>query len=465
MVLITLALFRAITYLLSDVSASGDGVNYLNNASYIGTHRILPPLAVQPNAYGWLLSWFQVHKDPDGALLRIGRVQQLLDFSIVMTLCWLALQMLGRSKPWLLVGAWTLILLQPFTGIWSRTIYSEQTVSFLSFAGFLALSVFLFRHQGKRTTLLGVALAGAALGLASILRSDVLALNTVLLLGLTIYLAFLAGNWLRWRRQKILAMVLAYIAVPLMMSSYQYASSGEFGIVNNNRLHEGYFGWMRTWPATPSEYEVFSFFSQNHAWTLDNYPTKAFDSAAEKKEFASIMDEWKKQSLAPSPTIDARFRALTQAKIRQHPLRHYLFNPLRRMFFFWVNKDGSQFYTVPYSLQRPISTAAAGLILLIRLLLIGLFLAGIWGLMARVKRNQWSVQPDNWLSLFCVLACAYALLRTLELGVLSSFMIAGLMELRFISIAMPFFLVGALFGAQTLTERGRPSQRPRDRGV
>jgi len=188
-VLVALLLFRAITYALTDFSATGDGVTYMKNAGLIGTHHILPPLSVQPNAYAWLLSWFQVHKDPAAALQRIGRTQQLLDASIVITLCWLAMKLLGRTKPWLLVGAWTLILLQPFTGIWSRTIYSEQTVSFLSFAGFLVLSASLFNRQSKSIALLGTGAAGAALGLASILRSDVLALNTVILLGIILCLS------------------------------------------------------------------------------------------------------------------------------------------------------------------------------------------------------------------------------------------------------------------------------------
>jgi hypothetical protein len=36
---------------------------------------------------------------------------------------------------------------------------------------------------------------------------------------------------------------------------------------------------------------------------------------------------------------------------------------------------------------------------------------------------------------------------------LSAYMIAGLMELRFISIAMPFFVVGALLGARMLIKK------------
>jgi len=458
-VLVALLLFRSITYALTDFSATGDGVTYMKNAGLIGTHHILPPLSVQPNAYAWLLSWFQVHKDPAAALQRIGRTQQLLDASIVITLCWLAMKLLGRTKPWLLVGAWTLIVFQPFTGIWSRTIYTEQTVSFLSFAGFLVLSASLFNRQSKSIALLGIGAAGAALGLASILRSDVLALNTVLLLGIILYLSFLAGNWLRWRRLKILTLILAYIAIPLLMSTYQYASSGEFGIFNNKRDLESYFGWIRTWPATPREYEVFAFLSQRQSWTLDNYPAKAFDSTEEKKAFSDIMEQWKKQYFATSATIDAQFNALTREKISKNPIRHYILNPIQRMYYFWVSKDGSQFYTIPYGLKRPISTAVAGLIFLARLLMIALFMAGFAGLILKLKKDRWSFAAENWLFFFCWLSCVYVLLRTFELGLLSSFMIAGLMELRFISIAMPFFLLGALLGAHQLTGREQPALR------
>jgi hypothetical protein len=79
---------------------------------------------------------------------------------------------------------------------------------------------------------------------------------------------------------------------------------------------------------------------------------------------------------------------------------------------------------------------------------------GVSGMLLKVKRNQWTYQPESWFSLFSAISCLYVILRTLELGFLSSFMIAGLMELRFVSIAMPFLVVGALLGARKLTKRG-----------
>jgi hypothetical protein len=454
--LVLLLLFRVVTYALTDFSDSGDGVSYLKNASFIGENGILPPLSIQPNAYGWLLSWFHVHEDSASALQRIGRAQQWLDFSVVILLCWLAQAFLGKSSK-LLLPAWILIVLQPFTGIWSRTVYSEQAVTFFSFIGFLVFSIFTYNRQHRRVAQFGMFLAGLALGFASILRSDVLALNTLLLVGLVVYLAFFAGDWLLWRRSKIVAVLLAYIAVPLMMSSYQYASSGEFGIFNNNRTHEGYFAWVRTWPATPKEYAVFAFFSGRDSWSADKYPGKAFGSQEEKQAFSKIMEEWKQLHLVPSPAIDAKFRAMAEAKIRQNPIKYYVFNPLQRIYFFWVNNDGSQFYTLPFKLQRPVSTIVVVLIGLSRLMLIALFLAAVLGFWLKLKQNNWSFQPQNWLYFFSVIACLYVILRTLELGVLSAFMIAGLMEIRFISIVMPFFLVGSLSGVRILANKLCPN--------
>lgn len=465
-VLILLILFRLATYLHTSFSLSGDGVSYMKTALFIGKHRILPPLSIQPNGYGWLLAWFNVYKDQTAALHRIGRFQQWLDFSVVLALCWLAKKILVKAKPVVLISSWALILLQPFTGIWSRTIYSEQFVSFFSFAGFLTLSFFLFRRQRKLVALLGMALAGVSLGLASILRSDVLVLNTFLLATLAIYLAFFADGYLRWRWPKIIVLLLSYIAIPLLMSSYQLASSGQFGIFNNDRDHEGYFGWIRTWPATPAEYEVFAFFSQKDLWTVDNYPAKAFDSDAEKKSFAAIMNKWKQRYfLAPTAETNSEFLQLTQEKIRRHPIRHYLINPIIRVSYYWWNTDGSQFYTVPYALQRPTSTVVAGLIFAARLLLLMLFLAGFILGACRPLFLQSTLQGNDWISFFCFISCAYVLVRTFELASLSSFMIAGLMELRFISIAMPFFLVGALLGTRLLTEKALLGLRQRDRAV
>jgi hypothetical protein len=130
-------------------------------------------------------------------------------------------------------------------------------------------------------------------------------------------------------------------------------------------MHEGYFGWVRTWPATPKEYEVFAFFSGRDLWSPEKYPGKAFDSKYEKRIFSQIMEHWKRQSLMPSTTVDDRFRALAK-KINKNLLRYYLLNLFQRIFYFWFNNDGSQFYTVPYGLRRPVSTAVVGLITLAR---------------------------------------------------------------------------------------------------
>ena len=96
------------------------------------------------------------------------------------------------------------------------------------------------------------------------------------------------------------------------------------------------------------------------------------------------------------------------------------------------------------------STVLVGLIALVRFGTITLFVVGVSGSLLKVKRHGWNYQPEDWLAFFSVISCLYVLLRTLELGMLSAFMIAGLMELRFISIAMPFFVVGSLQGARML---------------
>jgi hypothetical protein len=85
--------------------------------------------------------------------------------------------------------------------------------------------------------------------------------------------------------------------------------------------------------------------------------------------------------------------------------------------------------------------------------MITLFLGAVSGSLLKLKRDGWIYQPDDWLSFFSVVSCLYVLLRTFELGMLSAYMIAGLMELRFISIAMPFFVVGALLGARMLIKK------------
>jgi hypothetical protein len=103
-----------------------------------------------------------------------------------------------------------------------------------------------------------------------------------------------------------------------------------------------------------------------------------------------IMEQWKKQGLIASPAIDDRFNALAKEKIKINPLRHYLLNPIQRIFYYWFNNDGSQFYSVPYGLRRPMSTAVVGLITLARFGMITLFLGAVSGLLLKLKRDGWT---------------------------------------------------------------------------
>jgi hypothetical protein len=443
--------FRLVVYFYGEASLSGDSPGYLARAETIVRTGRLPMLTVQPNGYSILLVPF-LRRQAESTAVNIVRFQQLLDLIIVFALAWYARSVFRGKSRLVFFAVAASLLLQPFTGTMASSVYTEQMVMFGSFIGFM-LVVFGLRN-GFRNTRVFCLLAGALLiGAASMLRVDVFALNltAMLLLGVSV--------WLR-RRSAWKATMFVFslsLLLPLTVCGLQYGSTGEFGLAKQSTAWAGLSSWVRTLRLDRNEYIDVAFqvdATPGRGKSMEVMPSKVFASDQERQRVSGILDRWRQSGY--DANVDLAFARLAQERIASDPLSFYVINPIYRMQHFWLNRDGGQFYIVPLGLNPPLSTLVAAATFSGRLVLACFFLVGAISTIrsARIQYRR-STALSCFENDFALFSVGYVLLRTLELGLLGVFKYAALMEIRYISVAVPFALVVAIRGVEALSRNAK----------
>jgi hypothetical protein len=430
---------RLFTYASTKFSLSGDAYSYLEKARTIANTGRLPSLSTQPSGYPLVISHLLV-SDPTQSVERIARTQQLMDLLIVIALIFIAWWRLARHPFLVRCLTAVFLLMQPFTATMSFQIYTEQMVMFFTFFGVIVVSLGL-GCSNLWPTLLLLASGSALLGVAAIMRPDVLVLNVFVLL----LAAFLIRQKsLRKRTATLSALLLPFLIAPLSTLILQLTSTGELGLVHRDLHHSGYFGWLRTWPSDSKEYAQHAFFKSPgipfSGAQVDAYPPKAFGSSIERGRVSHLLERWRTTHY--DHAVDSGFQALADSRLRTHPLQYFLLNPVYRMLHFWLNVDGTQFYLIPFQVPFPRSTLMVASVTLARLSLLILFFVGL----SRVFTPAFPYD-----SALLRLSAGVVILRTLELGILGLTNWGGLMEIRYVIIGFPFLIVVAIYGIDKLT--------------
>jgi hypothetical protein len=210
----------------------------------------------------------------------------------------------------------------------------------------------------------------------------------------------------------------------------------------------GYHAWMRSWFAIEKiEHDRFAFSPGAANWAgfdVANYPTRAFDSAAERDRVAELLETW--HTAGYTGSVDQGFQQLGIAKFKQHPLRSFVLIPLLRMIHYWINIDGAQTYLRVLPLGRPLSTLVVAFTVLLRLSLICLAAIGAYTVWLR------GLSPLTDQMLLARFAAFFVLMRTVELGALGTVTWAGLMEVRYVVIVFPFVILLSLWGVRFLSK-------------
>ena len=97
----------------------------------------------------------------------------------------------------------------------------------------------------------------------------------------------------------------------------------------------GFIRWVKTWIADYASVEEVYWAVPGGAINVDNLPSRAFDSAAERDQTSQFVEDYNR-ALHIDPALDARFNASAEARIHHNPLRYYLFLPVLRIADMWL---------------------------------------------------------------------------------------------------------------------------------
>ncbi|MGH9501508.1 MAG: ArnT family glycosyltransferase [Terriglobales bacterium] len=168
----------------------------------------------------------------------------------------------------------------------------------------------------------------------------------------------------------------------------------------------GFNRWVKTWMADYVSVEEIYWSVPGDTVDVDKLPARAFDSEAQRRQTAELLADYN-QALHVTPELDARFAALADQRIRQAPLRYYLWLPLVRIADMWIRPRTG---TLPSDTRwwefndDPTWSALAVTLGVLNLLYVGAAMAGL-------IRARWTL-PLGLLLTFVLLRSAF--LGTLE---------------------------------------------------
>lgn len=461
----TLLVLRTVFLLLGDGLINGDGTLYVKGAQEILQTGHLPPARFQSLGFAVVLTPIialtgdeAIRFDYDPTVLYAGdrianivhAVHVAMDLAIVLILIHEARKLLaGRTKPVVVTSALAFLSLQPFTAAMTTYVYPDHMCMFFFFVGGYLICRAL---SGLRETW-GLLVGSAMLGIAGLVRFDVLPICGALLL--VVYLVLVrqrgAGTYLG-----AIAMSAAlFLSAPAAMSIFQYLSTGEIGYVrtqtaqNADNVRGGYFAWLRTWlMLVQGEAAVFSTLDDKPTWAgldVNAYPHRIFKSEQQRSEIAKLLDSWRRTGYTKE--IDMEFMTIAEANRREHPITTFGLVPTARMLHYWINLEGARAIHVTLGLEPPWSWAATALVFPFRLLFVILAVIGLFVVWIERRQRMFLWGDDLDLARACSLM---VILRTGELGVLGVFIVSGLMETRYVIPALPAMLILAVVGLRRI---------------
>jgi 4-amino-4-deoxy-L-arabinose transferase-like glycosyltransferase len=193
---------------------------------------------------------------------------------------------------------------------------------------------------------------GLAIGAAILLRPD----GGLLLIAIELYLAWL---WVcAWRGKTrasrprphvppflfFAGLIVALVSVaPLVPWSWRNVHTmhrlellaPRYANEEDEFVPAGFNRWMKTWIADYASVEEIYWPVPGDTLDADKLPSRAFDSPEQRQETQQLLADYN-QVLHVTPALDARFAALAAKRIRQAPLRYYVWLPLLRVADMWL---------------------------------------------------------------------------------------------------------------------------------
>ena len=339
--LTTGAVVRRINALTEYRNYAGDGRQYYKLAKSMVEQRRysfgpdlgpawsrLPGYPIFVAAAGWGAPRFN---DADvGA--RVARSQAVLD-AATGVLAFLVAWEVGLVAPaWLAVA---LCASSPLLAMSVCYVLSETLSVFLT-----TLCLYLLVRACRRRVALHLALAGAVLGAALLVRAD----------SITLAPCFVVPLWFssEARAARVRAAVLSMIAAAVVFAPWPIRNIvrchaphplGSPWVTNlGDPLPMGPQAWLATWAVLPEHA------ARDVGWKMTRgtplyaaaLPPEASDSPEEKKRLDALLTAYDAAGLI-TPAVDEGFRELARDRVRAHPIRHFVILPLRRVRHLWFD--------------------------------------------------------------------------------------------------------------------------------
>ena len=354
----------------------------------------------------------------------------------------------ANSRRLFLAGLW-LAALCPFTANYVAVPLTEVWAMFFSAVAMLILVLLATVAEGESLSPLGAfgekgywrlaALGGFVIGVGTLFRPE-----TPLLLVTT--LPFLA-YWMLRRGE-----VKRWVLTVLLMGCACAAPLVPWAVRNAVTFHEfqplapkdttmpgevdpkGFMAWERTWLYRVRECYLVPWKLNEEAINLEDIPAGAFDTPEEKERVAAVLEQYNDE-LTWTAEEDAVFAQLAQERNARHPLRTYVWIPLRRSGRIWftprielVPVSGHVFPLAEMWDDDPADQQVTAWFFVLNLLYVGL---GVWG--------GWKLWKCRGTRAAVAVLALYIVVRTIFLTTLET------PEPRYVLVCFPALIA---FGAQ-----------------
>jgi 4-amino-4-deoxy-L-arabinose transferase-like glycosyltransferase len=235
------------------------------------------------------------------------------------------------------------------------------------------------------------ALAGLAVGFGTLFRPE-----TPLLL---VTSCGLLGYWM-WQRREMKRWILACglmafaCALPLLPWTIRNAVTfGEFqplapksATLPGELDPKGFMAWEKTWLYRVRDCYLVPWKLNEESINLEDIPEAAFDSPEEKDRVAAVLETYNDE-LTLTEQEDAVFAELARERTARHPLRTYVWIPLKRAGRMWftprielIPVSGHVFPLGYMSEEDPVDQRITIFYFLLNIFYVGLALVGSWRL-------------------------------------------------------------------------------------
>jgi hypothetical protein len=383
-------------------------------------------------------------KTGEAARLFVMLAQVFVDLLTCLVIAWFAAVLSsGANRGRVFTIALWLAALCPFTANYTAVPLTEVFAMFFTTLAFLFFSLQFLTKGSSSWRVDGFSFyvedkpgieAGFCVGLGTLFRPET---PLLLVIAILVLIMFFLSKEKFGRMVLTIALMCAAAILPLIPWAIRNAITfhkiqflapkdatlpGELDPV-------GFMSWEKTWLYRFRDCYLVPWKLNEEAIDIDDIPSNAFDTPEEKTRVSDLLDEYN-GDLTLTPEEDAAFAQLARERTARHPLRTYLWLPIRRMLRIWFTPriellpvSGNVFPLARMADEDPVDQRVTTGFFLLNILYVGLGIAGA----LRLWRNR-AARPA------VALLVIYIVVRTLFLSTLET------PEPRYVLVCFPLLI-------------------------